>query len=182
MNEYNHHRIIERVAVDCGLDASIIKVFSEASDFTDFFLSPTKSAKNKYYYYLYNYEITIKGTNTLRLNRITKNDYDLGIRMLKWNNSIRCMEKSGKKLSDGSYSLEGWDPNSDEKEFFSSINDRKRSPNDIDFDEIKELLTGRLDGSRDNILDTANQSDNVAFLHAMGAMDENKGDSRNIFD
>ena len=166
MNEYNHYRIIERVALDRGLDASIKKIFIEASDFTDFFWSPTISAKNKYYFYLYYYDITIKGTNAIKLNRITKNDYDLGIRKLKRNNSILCMEKSGEKLLDGSYSLEGWDPSHDEKEFFSSVNNRKRSP--------KEALV-------EIIGDTANQSDNVAFLHAMGAMDENKDDSRDEF-
>lgn len=171
MNEYNHHRIIERVAID----PSVKKIFLEASDFTDFFIGFAGSkkiwkwdetAKQKYFFYLFYYDITIKGKNTIKLKRITKNDYDLGIRMLKTNNSIRCMEKSGEKLSDGSFLLEEWDPSHDEKEFFSSVNGRTRSP--------KEAM--------EDMGDTANQSDNVAFLHAMGAIDENKNDSRGEFE
>lgn len=161
MNEYNHHRIIERVALDCGLDASIKKIFIEASDFTDFFIGAFNSmkiwewkdtAKQKYFFYRFYYTININSSNTIRLNRVTSNGF-IG------NNSIECMENAGEKGLDGKYSLSGWNSLNDEKEFFSSVNDRKRSPHT-------------------DKGDTANQSDNVAFLHAMGAAGETAGDTR----
>lgn len=176
MNEYNHHRIIERVAYKVELDSAKKQILKDASNFSDFFLSLTESAKNKYFFYLFYYDLTIKGNNTIKLDRITKNYYGFEFDS---NNSIRCMKKSGEKLMNNSYSLVGWNPNYDEKEFFSSLNDRKRSPNDIQFDSPKELE----DSFFNNIVfDTANQSDNVAFLHAMGAVDENKNESREVFE
>lgn len=163
MNEYNHHRIIERVALDCGLDAPIKKIFIEASDFTDFFIGVfdtekplqtwLETAKQKYYFYHFYYSINIENTNAIRLNRVTSNAFIFGP-----NNSIICMERAGEKELDGKYSLEEWSKKSNEKEFFSSVNDRGYSP-------------------QSDLGDTANQSDNVAFLHAMGAEGETAGDT-----
>lgn len=168
MNEYNHHRIIERVAHQCGISTPIKNIFIEASDFTDFFIGAfggklsewiklselikwKDTAKQKYFFYRFYYTINIKGSNTIRLNRITSNGFID-------NNSIKCMENAGEKGFDGKYLLHGWNSLKDEKEFFSSVNDRTRS-------------------TRKDMGDTANQSDNVAFLHAMGAEGEIAGDS-----
>ena len=159
MNEYNHHRIIERVAHHCGISTPIKNKFIEASDFSDFFigifggkLSEWKdTAKQKFFFYRFYYTINIKGSNTIGLNRIASNGF-IG------NNSKKCIKKAGDKGMDGKYSLFGWNSLNDEKEFFSSVNDRTRSP-------------------QTDMGDTANQSDNVAFLHAMGAEGEIAGDS-----
>lgn len=156
MNEYNHHRIIERVAFNFGIDSSVKKQFIEASDFADFFIGffdtnkPIQewkeTAKQKYYFYRFYYNINIKNGNTISLDRVTSNGFSV-------NNSIRCMENAGEKGLDGKCILNSWSGLSDEKEFFSSVNNRKRSP-------------------KSDKGDTANQSDNVAFLHAMGAKGE----------
>ena len=69
-----------------------------------------------------------------------------------YNQSIDSMIHCGEKKT-FNYELIGWDPSFDEKEFFSSINSRKRS-------------------DHGDFLDIGNQSDNVAFLHAMAAKEE----------
>lgn len=155
MNEYNHHRIIERIALGLGLDSSIKKIFIKASDFTD-----SISAKSDYYFYRNYYSIKTE-SNTLRLNRVSSNGYVFS------NKSKQNINNSGEKLLDGTYSIgDDWSHWTDEKEFFSAVNGRNKSSH---FDE----------------LDTGNQSDNVAYLHAMGAVGETAGDtgnSRSIFE
>lgn len=152
MNEYNHHRIIERFALNCGLDPSIKRIFIEASDFTD-----SISAKSDYFFYRNYYSIKA-GTHIIRLNRVSRNGYVFS------NKSKQNINNSGEKLLNGTYSLgDVWSHWTDEKEFFSAVNGRNKSAH---FDE----------------LDTGNQSDNVAFLHAMGAVGEgDEGISRSIF-
>lgn len=145
MNEYNHHRIIERVALDRGLDASIKKIFIKASDFTDSIM-----ADPDYFFYRNYYTIEAKN-NTIQLNRVKNYRPYLG------------MGISGEKKSNMFFSLPNWDANIDKKEFFSAVNERCKSAH---FDE----------------LDTGNQSDNVAFLHAMGAVGESMENSRSIFE
>lgn len=152
MNEHNHHRIIERVALDRGLDASIKKIFIKASDFTD-----SIWAKSDYFFYRNYYTIKTE-SHTIRLNRVDSNGYTIS------NNSTKNINNSGEKLLNGTYSLgDNWSHWTDEKEFFSAVNERCKSAH---FDE----------------LDTGNQSDNVAFLHAMGAEGESMEDSRSIFE
>ena len=154
MNEHNHHRIIERFALNCGLDPSIKKIFIEASDFTD-----SIWAKSEYFFYRNYYSIKTEA-HTIRLNRVSSNGYVFS------NKSKHNINNSGEKLLNGAYSLgDDWSHWTDEKEFFSAVNGRSKSDH---FDEI----------------DTGNQSDNVAFLHAMGAVGETSGDegnSRSIF-
>ncbi len=153
MNEYNHHRIIERFVLDRHLDASVKKTFLDASDFTD-----SIWAKSDYFFYRNYYSIKTEN-DTIRINRVDNNGYIS-------NNSISTMRTSGEKepnntffiVKKAPYSLNGWNETIDEKEFFSSVNNRKKSSH---FDE----------------LDTGNQSDNVAFLHAMGAEGETAGDT-----
>lgn len=151
MNEYNHHRIIERVAATIQLNPSKKETLIKASDFSDFAISKTNTAKSQYYYYRSYYNIGIKG-GTITLDRVKKNGY-LG------NNSIQSMKNAGEKSSGGPLN---WNPDNDEKEFFSSVNGKKKS-------------------SHFDLLDVANQSDNVSFLHAMGAADEDEEVSRNEF-
>lgn len=152
MNEYNHHRIIERFAATIALDPSKKKIILEASDFSDFAISKTNTAKSQYYYYRNYYNIGIKG-NTITLERVKKNGF-------LSNNSIQSMKNAGEKSSSGPLN---WNPDNDEKEFFSAVNGRKKS-------------------SHFDLLDVANQSDNVSFLHAMGAANENEEDSRKEFE
>lgn len=140
MNEYNHHRIIERVALDRGLDTSIKKTFIKASDFTDSIM-----ADPDYFFYRNYYTIETKN-NIIQLNRVKSYRPYLG------------MGISGEKQSSFSFSLTEWNENIDKKEFFSTVNERCKS-------------------AHSDLFDMGNQSDNVAFLHAMGAEGETAGDT-----
>lgn len=153
MNEYNHHRIIERFAHSIGLDPSKKETLIKASDFSDFAISKTNTAKSQYYYYRNYYNICVKG-NTITLDRVKKNGFGV------FNNSIQSMKNAGEKSSGGPLN---WDPDNDEKEFFSAVNGRKKS-------------------SHIDLLDVANQSDNVSFLHAMGALGEDEKKSMAEFE
>ena len=159
MNEYNHHRIIERVASRIQqdsqdssrhLDETKKQILKEASNFTDDCLN----AKSKYFFYRNYYTIKAQ-SNTIRLNRVDSNGYGFSTT----NNSKQNINNSGEKLRDGSYSLGGdWSHWTDEKEFFSAVNERRKS-------------------AHSDVFDTGNQSDNVAFLHAMGAEGETAEDT-----
>lgn len=140
MNEYNHHRVIERFVFDNrnkNLPQNIQDVFEKASDFTD-----SINAEWKYFLYHFYYDIYIREDNTIMLSRADENT----------NRSSSSMGVCGDFVSytqPASYQMP-FSSLTDEKEFFSFINDRPRSP---------KLELG----------DVGNQSDNVAFLHAMGA-------------
>lgn len=102
-------------------------------------------AEFSYFFYHFYYDLRLKDSNTLVLSNVNKH--------YNYNQSVVSMSHCGEKES-SLYVLNNWDPSFDEKEFFSSINGRNKS-NHGDF------------------LDIGNQSDNVAFLHAMAAKDEN---------
>lgn len=171
MNEYNHHRIIARFAAeikqtvkDVGLVEKIKQTFKEASDFSD----NATDAKGKYYFYsfFYNVEVDRNNKNKIKLNRISNNGYFV-------NNTINVMENCGEKeiekvesIQAFKYNLKEWFTWTDEKEFFSSVNGRKKS--------------GHWHG--DDKYDLSNQSDNVAFLHAMGSSDDkDEAISKDVF-
>ena len=143
------------MAHDIGLNSSKKETLIKASDFTDFAITITNNAKSQYYYYRNYYKIGIRGS-TIRLDRVKNNGYGL----INTNNSIQSMKNAGEKSSGGPLD---WDPDNDEKEFFSAVNGRKKS-------------------SHFDLLDVANQSDNVSFLHAMGAAGEDKTKSRDEFE
>lgn len=168
MNEYNHHRIISRVVAQLktelqlsDTDADILEnTFRDASDYSDV-ARPDKA--KAYYFYLYYYNIDVSG-NKIKLNRVVDNG-------LTNRTSISTMDSCGEKLfkeklfsedKKTEFSLQGWSSLTNEKEFFSSVNGRGKS----------RVL---------DIPDLANQSDNVAFLHAMGAEDENESDAEDTF-
>lgn len=140
MNEYNHHRVIERFVFDNrnkNLPQNIQDVFEKASDFTD-----SINAEWKCFLYHFYYDIDVREDNTIMLSRVDE----------KTNRSSSSMSVCGDfvtYIQPATYQMP-FSSLTDEKEFFSFINDRPRSP-------------------RHDILDTGNQSDNVAFLHAMGA-------------
>lgn len=137
MNEYNHHRIIKRFVFDNqgkNLPQNIEDVFVKASNFTD-----SINAELKYYFYHFYYDIEVGEDNTIELLRVDE----------KNNLSAQSMKHCGNYINQVECEMP-FSPQKDEKEFFSFINDRPRSP-------------------RHKLFDMGNQSDNVAFLHAMGA-------------
>lgn len=144
MNEYNHHRIINRFVVsnnknNISMPSNIRQIFEDASDFTD-----SINAEGKYFFYHFYYDIDIDG-NVIRLSR---NDEHYNL-----NHSKYSMDCCGEFVG-YDYNLRyimPFNSKTDEKEFFSFINDRPKS---------RKL----------EIADIGNQSDNVAFLHAMGSI------------
>lgn len=149
MNEYNHHRIIDAFALRLHLDPQIVKVLKDASTFAD-----DIKAEFSYFFYHFYYDIKVKNSNTLIMPYVNK--------QYNYNQSVDSMTHCGEKELIP-YGLIGWDPSFDEKEFFSSINERKKS-NHRDF------------------LDIGNQSDNVAFLHAMAAEGETREKAQGKFE
>lgn len=139
MNEYNHHRIIDVVASGLHLNRQTIKTLKDASTFAD-----DIKAEFSYFFYHFYYDLRLKDSNTLVLSNVNKH--------YNYNQSVASMNHCGEKEA-SLYILNNWDPSFDEKEFFSSINGRKRS-------------------DHGDFLDIGNQSDNVAFLHAMAAKEE----------
>lgn len=178
MNTTNHNRVITEITGD----KKIKGILEEASAYTD---DPTEA--DKYFFYHFYYDIRVDG-NTVQLLRV---DYD---KTTAYRNSMeKCgdkyddkshiyyddFSKKSKLISYGSEKRE-WSSSTDKKEFFSVfINNKKKS------EKIgKDVLTTNLSKWGNNsVFDVGNQSDNVAFLHAMGAAgDDNKEDSRTEFE
>lgn len=182
MNKTNHNKVIERFASQNGF----VKTLKKASDFTD---SPMPPGTQYYYYHFY-YDINIK-ENTIQLSRIDENDTDAYEQSMKMcgdkydEKTKQYYDDRSKKSKLISYGYEGsekreWSISTDKKEFFSTfIHGRKKSEkfelNDILGKSISEI-------GNNTLLDIGNQSDNVAFLHAMRAAKEDKGTAFSIFE
>lgn len=194
MNEHNHKRVIYEFAnrilhgeesvpesviaslKECqdsltGKNVNPIETLEKASKFTD-----SIYAETDYFFYHFYYDIDVKG-NKLRLSRVNQglqhsaSSMDVCGDLRMDSGGLRRPQtkpfKGTLRDQDGRIWLSG----TDEKEFFSMINDRKKSRH------------------RD-LADIGNQSDNVAFLHAMGAcyyngdvlMVESEEKSRSLFE
>lgn len=133
MNEHNHHRIIRRFVFENKNNKLPSNLFEIFIKASDFTDSIWDYLFNHFYY-----DIRISN-NAIELKRVDENN------------------------NKSSYSVGRCDaPLIYEKDFFSFINDRPKSP--------------RLD-----MFDVGNQSDNVAFLHAMGSKN-NTVDGSKIID
>ena len=158
MNTYNHHKIINHVVSKINnqypgmISDDDIKILKDASDFTDDF---AKAELNYFLYHFY-YDIEIEGTDFIKLSRNDEN--------YNYNRSKFSMERCGDfvGLDINPPYIMPFNSLTDEKEFFSFINDRPKSKK-MDF------------------FDASNQSDNVAFLHAMGAENEDEKISCKLF-
>lgn len=167
MNEHNHHKIIERFSRKNGLSKKEEDILVKASDFTD-----SINAEWKYFFYHFYYSIEISDNSdlnqgTIRLYRVDENT----------NVSAQDMNRCGKIYmsligtnqialqlnSDNKFNTSlPYSSLTNEKEFFSTINERKKSP-------------------KSKLFDIGNQSDNVAFLHAMRSEGEGKEAAKTQF-
>ena len=173
MNEYNHHRIIDRFSLG-RLSDEQKDLLENASDFTD-----SINAEWKYYFYHFYYDIEIKDNSavnegTITLSRVDEDQNVSAQSMRRCGNidlsQVRPKDKALKEIRIpiliGSHDRETkvgekiyyntslpYDSAFHEKEFFSMINNREKSP-------------------KMNAVDIGNQSDNVAFLHAMSSKGE----------
>lgn len=183
MNEHNHHKIIERFSRTNGLSKKEQRVLEKASDFTD-----SINAEWKYFFYHFYYSIEVldnSGLNqgTIRLYRVDENTnvsaQDMNrcgeIDMSLIGSYQKALQFTNVDKFNGIMSAnEGivnanmfnttlpYSSRTNEKEFFSTINERKKSP-------------------KSKLFDIGNQSDNVAFLHAMSSVEEGEGAAKEIF-
>ena len=182
MNEYNHHRIIDRFSSG-RLSDEEQKLLENASDFTD-----SINAEWKYYFYHFYYDIEIKDNSavnegTITLSRVDEDQNVSAQSMRRCGNidlsQVRPKDKALKEIRIpiliGSHDRETkvgekiyyntslpYDSAFHEKEFFSMINNREKSP-------------------KMNAVDIGNQSDNVAFLHAMSSKGETPLLAKGVF-
>lgn len=180
MNTYNHHRIIENVVGRLNkiyhsmITDDDLNILKDASDYTDNFISLQKShfiddvnysdiiledmgpteilTEDDYYFFHFYYDIKCND-NVIELIRSTKSSYN-------FKKSINYCEYDRTAIKN-------------EKQFYTLIND------------FSEVLTGDeryyfLDNNIINF-DKSNQSDCVAFLHAMGSQYDEPNNSRKIF-
>ena len=169
MNETNHKRVIYGLKINADL-----KTLNAASKFTD-----SIKASDDYFYYHFYYDINING-NTIQLIRVDEKEeaafkksmekcgdkYDLETRKY-----YSDLSQKGRLVSSPN---KEWSTATNKKEFFSTfINNRNKSEQV----SLKDLKTG----GNNSILDVGNQSDNVAFLHAMAAVDEDTETALSVF-
>lgn len=169
MNTYNHHRIINQVASRINkeypgiISNEDIQRLKDASDFTDDFAGETKMStsvlsQKEFFFYHFYYDISCKN-GIISLKRSNEGDYNYESGYLK------CLDEE-KKTSMDFYT----DYYKKIKKFYIAINDFE-----ADSDR------GRIEYYNDDKLDSSNQSDCVAFLHAMGANGEEEETSKNIY-
>lgn len=181
MNTTNHNRIIAKVTEDDGIKG----ILEKASAYVDNPMPPG----SQYYFYHFYYNIHING-NTIQLLRIDENApeaYEQSMKMCgnKYDlNKHQYYDDLSIKSELVSFNPEGkrkWSCNTDKKEFFSTfINERDKSPK-FEFGDINFFSKGISGFGNNTIFDIGNQSDNVAFLHAMGAANESKDSSLSEF-
>ena len=197
MNTHNHHRIIKEFAKKQNLAESSdeYKCLIEASNFTDDLagesnLSSDNSAlltQKNYFFFHYYYDIECNG-DTIVLNRSKHNEsrYQASMRKCEYNES-----DFKRNPNDYDYMLlitELTDSPINYKKFYNTINDRE-SFRETYFNKyvnvkpekgkgIMALLEHKVKSKK---LDSANQSDCVAFLHAMSAYEESDTSAMDAF-
>lgn len=208
MNTYNHHRIIDKLAQKVNVDKDVL---IKASDYTDDFvlvgakeIAKTFSSipsgfsvskllstlrnnltQKKYFYYHFYYDIECEDdTIVLRRENSVSNGDESKIESYKQSIS-RCeydLEDFSVKPGDYDYMTlvsELTDSPVNYKKFFNTINDREDVRKNYFENYVKNC------GLKDKIIakkaDSSNQSDCVAFLHAMGSWGEGKADSLDAF-
>ena len=173
MNEHNHHRIIRgfaksqkningavSVPITNTLSGTDVQILEDASDYTDDFIGISKreAAGTQKRFFLFHFYYDIKCENgTIVLQRNKKGDYRIHESM------SRCdydKEKyTEEKIDNSKLRRDSTDPPytsiPNYKLFYTSINDREQY-------YANDLFKG----------ENSNQSDCVAFLHAMRAQDE----------
>ena len=210
MNTYNHHRIIDKLAQEVNVDKDVlIKASDYTDDFlgegantiagilhnlADGFsvsklLSALKSWKNfnqkRYFYYHFYYDIECEN-DTIVLKRENSIPIEDEAKIERYKQSItRCEydpEEFSVKPGDYDYMAlvsELTDSPVNYKKFFNTINDRE----DVRKKYFEKYVKNC--GFKDKLLakkaDSSNQSDCVAFLHAMGSWGEGKAESLKAF-
>lgn len=169
MNETNHKRIIYGLKINADFET-----LNEASKFTD-----SIKAADDYFYYHFYYDFNING-NTIQLIRVDEKEKDAFVKSMKkcgdkydseTNKYYSDLSQKGRLVSSPNRE---WSTKLDKKEFFSTfINNRNKS----EHFSFKDLKTG----GNNSFLDVGNQSDNVAFLHAMAAVDEDAETAMTVF-
>lgn len=208
MNTHNHHKIIQKLADSIKLDPQEKKMLIKASDYTDDFvkigissivnslikvpsnlhgaLSELKKSltQTRYFFYHFYYDIDCSN-DTIVLRR---NNYDN-----MENSDQSCFKQSMDNceydeiefsIKPGDYDymaiLSGiTDSPINYKKFYNIINDRETIRKSYFENYVKKC--GFIDKIKAKKLDSSNQSDCVAFLHAMGSYGEAREKSMEVF-
>ncbi len=196
MNATNHHKIIASL----GLDANKTKVLENASDFTDDFCNDSNSIsiekkfldldikltkinavfnQDKYFFFHFYYDIECEkgqcgeGKITLRRSKKDENKTRETIEKCTLGKNEKKYKKYQVVVDTSPNSLTYMEPG--------------RIPFGVkeSYDEIKEfftLINGREKYFTKDFTDSSNQSDCVAFLHAMAAKDEESEQDKLVFE
>lgn len=174
MNETNHKRVIYGLNINADLET-----LNAASKFTD-----SIKASDDYFYYHFYYDINIHG-NTIQLMRVDekeKDAFEKSMEMcgdkydLETKEYYSDLSQKGRLISSPNRE---WSTATNKKEFFSTfINGRNKSEKLIVQDVIGKKFS---ELGNNSLMDVGNQSDNVAFLHAMAAVDEDTKTALSVF-
>lgn len=181
MNTYNHHRIIEN-AVDRinkkyhgMISDDDIKILKDASDFTDDFageaklwkLTPTVLTQKEFFFYHFYYDIKCDdGMIILKRSNRASYSYKTSLEKCDYDEDEFLIKQIKYDESHIPYT----DFKLNYKKFYITINDFNADSNG-----------GRIQYYTNDIFDSSNQSDCVAFLHAMGSKDEDVQTSKNVY-
>lgn len=165
MNTYNHHKVIDKVSEKLKNNLFDVDILQKASDFTDDFcddsewecikkgIANLQINQERFFYFHFYYDLIVDkgkvGKGTISLFRRNEN------------NTYNQIEES---MSQCDYNKIRF-----EKPLYKAPEDRSSLETQKNYKKFFTFINGResyLDGS---VFDSSNQSDCVAFLHAMGA-------------
>lgn len=170
MNTHNHHKVIDKVSEKLKNISFDVNVLYKASDFTDDFcdesewesikkgITDLQINQESFFYYHFYYDLKVDkgevGKGTISLFRRNEN------------NSYNQIEES---MSHCDY-----DKIQFEKPLFKDPEDRSPLNTQKKYKKFFTYINNRENYLRRSIFDSSNQSDCVAFLHAMGAENDSQ--------
>lgn len=181
MNTYNHHKIINHVVSKINnqypgmISDDDIKILEDASDFTDDFageakllkLAPTVLTQKEFFFYHFYYDIKCDdGMIILKRSNRASYSYKTSLEKCDYDEDeflIKQIKYDESHIPYNDFKL-------NYKKFYITINDFNADSNG-----------GRIQYYTNDIFDSSNQSDCVAFLHAMGSKDEDVQTSKKVY-
>lgn len=177
MNTHNHHKIIVKVSEKLKNNLFDVEILKKASDFTDDFcddsewdsikkgISNLQFNQKRFFYFHFYYDIKVDkgkvGKGTISLLRRNEN------------NTYNQIEESMSRCD--------YDKIQFEKPLFKDPEDRSPLETQKNYKKFFTYINDRERYLSESLFDSSNQSDCVAFLHAMGAAGEAEDDSLEAF-
>lgn len=170
MNTHNHHKVIDKVSEKLKNNLFDVDILQKASDFTDDFcddsewesikkgLSALQINQERFYYFHFYYDLKVDkgnvGKGTISLFRRNEN------------NTYNQIEESMSQCD--------YDKIRFEKPLYKDPEDRSPLETPKNYKKFFTYINGRENFLSSSIFDSSNQSDCVAFLHAMGAKNDSQ--------